>query len=860
MNISWKWLSTLVDLSGLTPQELGDRLTMSGLELEKISPFASAEGLKTVVVAHIDSMEQHPNADRLTVCQVDAGEHGTKQIVCGAKNMKPGDKVPLALPKTRLPDGMKIKKSKLRGVKSEGMLCAEDELGIGKGADGLMILPQTLEVGAPVIDALDLADTVLDIAVTPNRPDALSHIGVARDVAALTGAALSWPRFANDWRATCRGQQPELVAVPWPELAADAAETSAADQVKVDIQDAEGCSRYAAAVIDNIKVGPSPQWLCNRLMAIGQRPINNIVDVTNYILHECGQPLHAFDADKIADGQIIVRRATEGEKLTTLDDAERTLLATDLVIADPNGPVALAGVMGGATSEVSETTTRIIIECANFHPSPVRKTARRLGLHSDSSYRFERGVDPAGVPHFIRRAVELIVATQEALGQRPMVAPGIVDVVARPVEARQLPFTAADYARLIGVNLSTERISAVLDALDLTHTIDGETLNVRVPTFRPDIERTVDIIEEIARIEGFDSLPALLPTGTMGFAHQEREEAGDLNQTIVTLAEEQALGRVTNFLLGRGLMQAVNYNFTSSALLGKMGWPEGDIRGHAIKLRNPLSEDGDVMRTSLLPGLLGNLKHNRGHRVSGANLFEIGRAYLRQDVEGIPVPDHFGGKRWGTHAEPLLLGAILADPAWTHHSGAQAWELSDIRSLVDGVVKAISRRGAQLVPFAEGKLPTSLHPYASAQVVVEGIPVGHIGTIHPELLADLKIDGAAHTFELDLSRLLDLKATYSHMAPISRFPTAQRDFALALSDAVPYADVEAALANYGDARLVGHRLMDVYSGEQVGEGRRSLAIRVTFRNPEGTLSDSDLAELHQGVIDHLTKALDAELR
>lgn len=868
MKISWKWLSSLVNLEGLTPQEIGDRLTMSGLELEEIIPFAQESGLQTVVVAQIKTMEQHPNADKLSVCMVDAGPHGEKQIVCGAKNMGPGDKVPLAMTGTRLPDGQggtfKIKKSKLRGVVSEGMLCAEDELGLGEGHDGLMILPADLELGQPVVEALSLADTVLDVAVTPNRPDALSHCGVSRDVAVLTGRDRQWPTLVDGWRRTSRGETVELPAVPWEGLAADAGEQTTASQITVEIQDKAGCPRYAAALLSGIKVGPSPQWMQNRLRAIGQRPINNLVDVTNLVLHECGQPLHAFDADKVADGHIIVRRAQEGETLETLDGKERKLLKSDLVIADPSGPIALAGVMGGASTEVSDETTRVIIECASFNPSPVRKTARRLALHSESSYRFGRGVDPAGVPWFIRRAVELIVETQAALGVRPQVAPGVVDVSAQAVEPTTVALPLGRYAQVMGVDLALSRQIEVLDALDLVAVEEGDALQVRVPTFRPDIERAVDLIEEIARIEGFDSVEAVLPSGTMGFAHGHRDDSQGLNATLVPVSDANAVQRVCDILLGHGLREVVNYNFVDHGLVARLGYAEGDVRRHPIRVRNPLGvEDSeanmDAMRTSLLPGLLTNLHHNRKQRVGGVNLFEIGHVYLRRDLSDAPVSEDVGGNRWETHVEPLTLGVLLADAAATHHTGQRRWDLHDLRALAETVVRAVTRRSPRVVPYGDG-LPSVLHPYAVARVEVDGVSVGTLGALHPAFLAEEKLKGEVFVMDLDLSRLLSLRVVPESMTPLPKHPASQRDFALAMSQETTYAEVEDALTAFGDDRLVGYELVDVYQGEQLGEGRKSLAIRVTFRAADATLGEDDLQALESALTAHLVERLDAERR
>jgi phenylalanyl-tRNA synthetase beta chain len=855
MKISWKWLASLVDLEGMTPQELSDQLTMCGLEVEGIEAFGADPNLDTVVVAHIDTIEQHPDADKLVVCSVNAGEHGIKQIVCGAKNMKAGDKVPLAMVGSRLPGDLKIKKGKLRGVVSEGMLCSGKELNLGDDHDGLMILAEDMPVGTPVLKALDLADTIIDISVTPNRPDALSHLGVARDVAALTGRALTWPRFARDWRATSRGDAVRGDAMPWEGKVEQGAAIEG--MASVDLQDVEGCPRYALAVLEGLKVGPSPEWMANRLLAIGQRPINNLVDVTNYVLHECGQPLHAFDLDKLHEGKIIIRRATDGEEIETLDGATRKLLPRDVVIADPAGPVAIAGVMGGASSEVSVTTTRVAIECAHFNPTFVRKTARRLGLHSESSHRFERGVDPEGVPHLLMRAVELLIATQD--GPPPTLARGILDVHPAPRARKQVQLPVAEYTRVIGTEPGSERIAAILDALDLPATLKGDVFHVDVPTFRPDIERPVDLVEEIARIEGLDAIPAVLPPGVMGFAHTLRADGGDRHETIVPLEHESAVGDARRHLLGQGLLEAVNYNFVASSLTAALGFPADDVRSAPIVVRNPLSEEMDVMRTSLLVGLLQNLRHNRSHRVAGANLFEVGHAYLRLDREDAPVGDHVGGPRWDAHAQPLLVAGILADPSAEHYTGTQRFDLADTRRFATDLVRILGRQDATVAQWTEGT-PAFVHPLAAGKLYCGDVEVGWFASLHPDLLATLDVDGEVAAFELDASRLLELRRGLPTMSAIARYPGSERDFALVVDATTSYAQVESALGSFIDRRLVAHELFDVYAGEQLGEGKKSLAIKVKFQDARKTLSDKALTQLQGRLVDHLSKELGATLR
>jgi phenylalanyl-tRNA synthetase beta chain len=837
VKISYNWLSELVDLGGLDAQTLAARLTLSGLEVEAVERIGDNPGLSSVVVGHIQTIEPHPNADKLVVCQVDAGEGRQRQIVCGAKNMKAGDKVPVALPGTNMPGGFAIKVAKLRGVQSEGMLCSARELEIGEDDDGLMLLPQELPTGRPLLEALQTADTILHVSVTPNRPDALSHVGVSRDVAALTGRALRWPTQAHAWKLGEAGTLP----------------ASAPEGLDVFVEDAEGCWRYAALVIEGVKVGPSPLWLKNRLSALGQRSINNLVDVTNYVMLECGQPLHAFDLDKLQGGRLGARRAAEGEVIETLDGTSRALTPADLVIADGQGPVAIAGVMGGAGSSVSEQTTRVALEGACFNPSWVRRTARRLGMHSESSHRFERGVDPNGVPHFLSRAWDLI---QRLCPEARLVA--AADRYPAPKAPREVLLPLARYGEVIGAQPSAQVMLDTLASLHIPATLDGELLRVQAPTFRPDIERPIDVIEEVARILGFEAVEATLPLGQLGFAHQTRPDAQGLSETLVSHEDERAVRQAREALLGRGLREAVTYNFTDSRLLSALGFAQDDVRARPIKVRNPLSEEVDVMRTSLMPGLLTALKHNRAHRVSGANLFEVGRVYLRDDLADAPLPEAVGGPRWNHHAEPTQLGVILADAAWEHHSGAKRWDLSDARAMAEEVVALVARQSVELAPLSPS--PGMLHPFASAALLVEGVVVGWIGGLHPDLLSSLEVEGEVYGFELDLTRLLALRQGLGRMSPLPRHPASQRDFALLLDATTPYAAVEAALKAFGDARVEGWRLFDVYEGERLGAGKKSMAISVTLRGLEATLSEEELTGLHHALSEHLKGKLGAELR
>ena len=814
--------------------------------------------LDTVVVAHIKSITPHPKADKLVVCQVDAGERGEHQIVCGATNMKAGDKVPLAMVGTRMPSSKAgeepfvIKEAKLRGVESAGMLCSAAELLLSTDHAGLMILPEGLPLGVPVLEALELADTVLEVSLTPNRPDGLGHLGIAREVAALMDRKATWPDAAKGWRAVCRGEVPKVKA---PEVEAGPPVT---DLLTVKLEDAQGCPRYMGAVLTDIQVGPSPWWMQARLMAIGQRPINNLVDVTNYVSHECGQPMHAFDLDKLAEQTIVIRRAAEGEVLVTIDDKERKLTGEDVVIADAASPVAIAGVMGGADSGVTAGTTRVALECAYFDPTRVRRTSRRVGLHTDSSHRFERGTDPNGVPWFMQRAIELLLETQRELGATPKLAVGTLDAYPAAVEPKQVSLKASRYAAVIGHALSAEEMSEALASIDIPSEVDGDAIRATVPTFRPDIERPADLIEEIARVRGFHTIEAELPTGSMGFAHVAREDSEGLANTVVARSDDDAVSQMRSMLLHRGLREAVNYNFVASTLLGDMGFAADDPRSHPLKVRNPLADNMDVMRTTLVPGLLTNLAHNTAHQMADVALFEVGQVYLRHDLAEAPLPEAVGGNRWDLHAEPTTVAALVTGHREDHFTGRSAWDVFEVRGLVQDLVERVARR-----PLAIGELadpPAMLHPYACGQLLVEGTPIGWIGALHPDLTGAHKLPGQVFGFELDVSRLLALRAELPRMADIPRFPAADRDFALSVPTGMPYARLEAAIRDFDEPRLIDYRLFDLYEGEQIEAGRRSLNISVTLRDPDATLSEEALTSIHERLVEHLTSTLDARLR
>lgn len=819
MLVSWKWLSELLDLADIVPSNAADRLTFGGLQVEGI--VEQSLKLQHVVLGRIVSREQHPQAERLGVCVVDAGVHGQRQIVCGAPNARAGLLAPLALPGAVVA-GRTIATAPLRGVESQGMLCSATELGLGGDGAGLL----ELEGGAPgdaVATVIQQDDVILDISVTPNRGDALSMLGVARDLGALLGRPLR-----------------RMSATLPVELGAPAK-----DRVSLAVEDVAGCPRYAFAIVQGVKVGPSPSWLKLRLEAIGQRSINNIVDVTNWVLFELGQPLHAFDLDQIRGAQIVVRRARLDETLETLDGASRALVESDLVIADAEGPIALAGVMGGAESEISEGTTSVLIECANFDPGRVRATARRLGMRSESSYRFERGVDFDGIPRALARAVELIART---LPEAPCtMAPGFVDEIASPRSPTRIVLPWAMPGRVLGMDVSVETVVSTLTSIGLQVTSGGETLLVEVPAFRPDLTRPIDLVEEVGRLVGYDQIPSLLPPGTPGLDPVRRDDApvSQQLQPIVSESDLQCTELVRQMLAGQGLSECIHWGFTDPAQQRMMLGEEVELLG----LRNPLGSETGVMRRTLLGGLLSSGAYNTSRGQERIALFELGRVF----------PPESDGDRV---VEPDTIAAVLTGSASVGWLGGDVqYSVHDVTGLVERIAQA---SGRALRVGGDGSAaslrPPMLHPGASASIFCGGRAVGWVGTLHPELCARFGLESSVHAFELDWSAVLAVPQSSYRFERIPRTPGSRRDVALLIAETHDYAAVRAACEDLRDDLLGRVALFDVYRGQGVATGYRSLALRFEYRDRSGSLTDGAVDVAHSRLVGELCDKLGATIR
>jgi phenylalanyl-tRNA synthetase beta chain len=801
MKVSLSWLSDYVKLPAA--DALAKKLTFAGLEIEGVHRLG--EGLAGVVVAQILESAQHPNADKLSVTKVDAGAKGTLQIVCGAKNYKVGDKVPLATVGTKLPNGTEIKAAQLRGVDSFGMLCSARELGLSEEHAGLLILDPSLAPGTAIAQALGLDDTVFELNVTPNRADALSHLGVAREVAVLT-------------------KQP----LKLPEAGLHEASELASAKAKVRIEEADRCPRYAARVIEGVTVGPSPAWLANRLKACGVRSINNVVDVTNYVLLEYGHPLHGFDLDKLAGAEIVVRRAKGGEKLVTLDGKERALDADDLLICDAAAPQAIAGVMGGGPSEVSPGTTRILLESAYFQPATVRRSSKRHALHTEASHRFERGADLSAVPLALDRAAALIAE----LG-KGRVLKGAIDVYPKPAAPREVTLRNARPEEVLGMPVSIAESKETLAALGFKEKrIAADSITYEVPSFRVDVEREEDLIEELARIKGYDAVPLALPKGASGL--------------VPEAPVHEAERRIRLALAGAGFDEVVNYSFVSPKHLEALG-----ETATPIALQNPLSVEQSVMRTSIFPGLLQNAAHALRHQVEDVRLYELGRVYT-QDAAG------------GQHGRPVafekaVVGGVVAglrEPrTWTAKE-ARA-DFYDAKGAVEAVLAALHISGATFVHAVQ----PAYHPRASAEVRdAKGNRLGFLGELQPRAVKKLDLPGAMFVFELDVEALLAASTLVPAYRALTRYPAVLRDIAVVVGTDLQSDAVQKVILEVGSPLVEDALLFDVYTGKPLPEGKKNLAYALRYRAKDRTLRDEEVAEAHAKIVAEVNQRLGADLR
>jgi phenylalanyl-tRNA synthetase beta chain len=816
MRVPYSWLREYCD-PGVGVEEIAERLVMTGTEVERVAAVGppAADGF---VVGRVLSAEPHPDADRLRVCQVDSGE-GERTIVCGAPNVAAGQTVAVALPGARMPGGEKLRKAKLRGVASEGMILSVSELEIGADADGILVLEDEVAPGTSLAEVLPLAEPVLELEVTPNRVDCFGVWGVAREVHAISAAPLT--------------------AEPWSEDAAAAGGGDVSDFASVAVEVPELCPRFTARVFTDVTVGPSPLWLQARLTAAGQRPINNVVDITNYVMLLTAQPLHAFDLDRVPGGALTVRAAVAGEKMTTLDGVERGLDTETVLVCGSDGPTGIAGIMGGQVSEVSATTTRVLLEVANWNGTNILRTSRLLGLRSEASSRFEKQLHPALCIRAQKIASRLMV---ELCGAK--LVPGTIDVAAEIPAAPRIELRAARVEGLLGMRIEQADQVAYLERLGFGVEAVGDDLEVTVPPDRHhDVTREVDLIEEVGRVHGFDEhLPTTLPA---------------VAARVGGLSREQQLRRRTEDALGGlGFDQVVGLSFTDSEETARLRIPAGDPRSDAVLLANPLSEDQAAMRTTLLGSLLDVASRNLARDANRVALFESGQIYLnipptgRKPTDGVgnrpidPLAGVFVGERGAPFGEPHRLACLAVGPL-VEQSWRGGGKPSDFFAL-KAVLEALAGQLGIGLGFEAAPEPF-LHPGRAAAVMIAGVPIGWIGEVHPLVCREWDVEAAAG-FEVATAALVEAATVGEELyEDVTTFPAVHQDLAVVVPVEVTAVAVRDAILEGGGELLRSADAFDLYEGEQLGEGRKSLALRLEFRAPDRTLTDEEVAGLRDSI-------------
>ena len=801
MLVSLKWLKDYIDLE-LSAEELADRLTMAGLEVDEIQTLAPK--FSGVVAAKILSVRPHPNADKLSLCDVTDGAE-TYPIVCGAKNIHAGDVVPLAKTGAVIPGGYTIKSTTLRGEKSEGMLCSEAELEIGDDASGILQLPADMALGRPLQEALDLGDTVLDIGITPNRSDCLSMIGIAREVAALTGKKMKMP----DVRILESAQDVSLLS-------------------SVTIEDADLCPRYTARLIQNVTIGGTPVWMKTRLEAAGLRAINNVVDVTNFVMLEMGQPLHAFDFRFLEEGRIVVRKSKPGEEFISLDEKSRLLPENTLLICDGKKPVAIAGIMGGLNSEVKEDTRTILLESAYFNPASIRRSSRILGMPTDAAFRFERGIDPEGVVRALDRAAQLIA---ELSGGE--VCRNYLDEYPAKIKAvDNIPLRMDRVRQVIGAGVPAREAVRILKSIGMALRREGKgAYRVTPPSFRVDIEREIDLIEEIARLYGYHLVPSTLPSVSVSET-----------ETIPRLALEE---RVRRLLTGSGYSEIINYSFSSPDSAEALGLSPEDERRRFVVIKNPLTEDQSIMRTTLVYGLLETLKKNLRNASFNLKLFEIGRTFFKRHDGELPE-------------ERNILAALAAgkvsDDLWGSKVSVDFYDLKGSLENIFQDLKMDSCRCRTETP------EPFLHPGQSCGVYMGDVRIGFLGKAHPEVLKKMDIKSDAYLFEINLDLLGEQTGRRIRYRELSKFPAVQRDVAFVLPESMESEKMLEIVLSQHEDLLENVSIFDIYTGKGLEERTKSLGLRFSYRALDRTLTDAEINSIHNRIVQNTVQQTGAKIR
>ena len=812
MRVPYSWLREYCD-PGMEPRELAERLAMTGTEVERVTRVGppSPDGF---VVGKVLEREKHPDADRLSVCRVDTGDGEPRTIVCGAPNVAAGQTVPVALPGATMPGGTKLGEAKLRGIKSSGMILSAAELEIAEESDGILVLEDGPAPGSSLADLLPVAEPVLELEVTPNRVDCFGVYGVAREVHAISAAPLATEPWAEDAPAEGLGQVSQFasVTVEAPEL----------------------CPRFTARVFTDVKIGPSPPWLQARLSAAGQRPINNVVDITNYVMLLTAQPLHAFDLDQVPDGALTVRTATEGEKMTTLDGVERTFDTETVLVCDSRGPSGIAGIMGGQVSEVSAETTRVLLEVANWNGTNILRTSRLLGLRSEASSRFEKQLHPALCMRAQRIAARLMV---ELCGAK--LVPGTIDVAAEPPAPRRLRLRGERVERLLGMRMTQIDEIEYLGRLGFIAIPEDGDLMVEVPADRYyDVTREVDLIEEVARIHGLDEhLPSTLPT-TAG-------QAGGLRR------DQRLRRRAEDAMRDLGFDEIVGWSFTDPGEVERLRIPGEDPRAGGVTIANPLSEDQSAMRTTLVGSLLTAARHNLSRSAESVALFESGRVYLDDVAAGdAPLAGSFSGEQAPPFTEPHRLGCLAVGPlepkSW--RGGGEPADFFALKGVLEGLA---ARLGLELA-FEPTSEPF-LHPGRAARVLVGENEAGWLGELHPLVCREWDLDSAVG-FEVGLAELVGAaNAGEETFEDLTTFPAILQDLAVVVPTDISAAQVRDAVIAGGGELLRAAEVFDHFEGEQLGQGRKSLALRLEFRASDRTLTDEEVAAKRNLIASKLTE-------
>lgn len=792
MLIPLKWMNDFVKIDDIKPTDFADAMTMSGSKVEEV--IESGNEISNVVTGKILKIEKHPDADKLLICEVDTGS-GIVQIITGADNIREGDIVPVALNGASLPGGVKIKKGKLRGIESNGMLCSAIELGMDlpDAIHGIHILPHTTPIGLDAREVMGLDSVIVDFEITSNRPDCLSIIGMARETAVTFGRKLFIP-----------------------EITVKENDENIKNLINIEIEDKDLCMRYAARIVKNVKISDSPEWMKERLTEAGVRPINNIVDITNYVMLEYGQPLHAFDYEKIEGKKINVRRAKKGEKLTTLDGKERELSDSMLVIADTKKPLAVAGVMGGESSEITDNTKTILFESANFNGTSVRLTSKKLGFRTEASLRFEKGIDPNIAIDALNRVAELV--NELGAGE---VTEGIIDRYENKFEQWTIDFYPEKINKFLGTRIPTEDMVEILDKLGIK-VIGGDILKVLIPTFRSDIELDVDVAEEIARIYGYNNIEPRMIEGQTLEGGRNREQ----------LIED----KVKDVLVGSGLYEIMTYSFISPNDLDKINVPSGNSLRRFIKILNPIGEELSIMRTTLIPSMLDVLSRNYSKKVDNAKFFEIGRVYWPLDDQKAKLP---------TEKNTLILGSY------------GDYDYFDLKGAVELLFQTLGIKKYEFLRETDNK---SFHPGKAAKIVLKKGNIGLLGAIHPDIAERYGIPADTYICELDFDELVKNCELDKHFKQLPKYPAVERDMALLIPKDVLVSEIENLIRQKGGKLIENIKLFDVYEGKQIPEGKKSVAYSIVYRAEDRTLKDEEVNEVHNQIVKLVEARLAAQLR